>query len=252
VRTFDDHEDKVWGLAVRKDQEQLVTGGADSTICVWEDYSEREQEEEITKQEEKILKQQELANHVQNKDYHKALLLAFTIGHTEKILGILTDVVDLEGMQAMQDLVKKLTKEEIGKCLLYIRDWNTIGKFSTVAQKLLHCVLRLYSPAKLMALSPQVINLKELLQAVIPYTEKHFSRFDRLLQQSYIVDFTISSITNNVVGTMEDSVVQIDDESAEKDNKEDSDLQEIPPKSNKKRSRTTTTQKIEEKRLALR
>lgn len=35
VKTFDEHEDKVWALAVSKTETVAVTGGADSTIIIW-------------------------------------------------------------------------------------------------------------------------------------------------------------------------------------------------------------------------
>lgn len=35
VKTFDEHEDKVWGLAVNSTEDKIITGGADSTILEW-------------------------------------------------------------------------------------------------------------------------------------------------------------------------------------------------------------------------
>ncbi|VDI23185.1 Hypothetical predicted protein, partial [Mytilus galloprovincialis] len=36
VKTFDEHDDKVWGLAVSSDENRVITGGADSTILEWQ------------------------------------------------------------------------------------------------------------------------------------------------------------------------------------------------------------------------
>ena len=35
VRTLDEHEDKIWALAVSSCEETVVTGAADSNIIVW-------------------------------------------------------------------------------------------------------------------------------------------------------------------------------------------------------------------------
>ena len=35
MKTFDEHEDKVWALAVSKTDDKFITGGADSTLIEW-------------------------------------------------------------------------------------------------------------------------------------------------------------------------------------------------------------------------
>lgn len=56
VSTMDNHEDKIWGLTVRKDEQMFVTGGADSVINFWEDVTSEEQEKEAKEKEELILR----------------------------------------------------------------------------------------------------------------------------------------------------------------------------------------------------
>lgn len=45
VKTLDNHEDKVWALAVSSDEKTIVSAGADSVATFWEDSSEVEQAE---------------------------------------------------------------------------------------------------------------------------------------------------------------------------------------------------------------
>lgn len=35
VKTFDEHEDKVWALAVHETENTFITGGADSNLIIW-------------------------------------------------------------------------------------------------------------------------------------------------------------------------------------------------------------------------
>ena len=35
MKSYDQHEDKVWGLAVNDGENRVVTGAGDSTIIVW-------------------------------------------------------------------------------------------------------------------------------------------------------------------------------------------------------------------------
>jgi len=213
VKTDDSHEEMIWALSVSPDQTQFVTGGADSTIQVWRDSTVEEKELVIKEQEEKVLKEQQLSNSLQAKDYHKAFLIAFTLGQTEKILGILRNILEdsTAGEDALLQLVKKLTKDQVRQCLIYIKDWNTIAKFSGTSQRLLHCIFQLYSAKKLLKM---VEDIPLLLQSIIPYTDKHFARIDKLLQRSYIIDYTINSITNHV-GNVDVDIKE------EEDNKED-------------------------------
>lgn len=54
--TLDNHTEKVWALAVRKDQKYIASGGADSVVNFWEDITREEQEEELREKEQYIIK----------------------------------------------------------------------------------------------------------------------------------------------------------------------------------------------------
>jgi len=69
------------------------------------------------------------------------------------------------------------------KTLKYIRDWNTNAKTSVVAQKLLNYILRRFKPAELRELPA----IKEIIEALIAYTDRHFQRLDRLVRQSFLI-----------------------------------------------------------------
>ncbi|KAG1049358.1 hypothetical protein G6F42_029037 [Rhizopus arrhizus] len=76
--TLDNHTQKVWALAVRKDEKYIVSAGADSVVNFWEDVTLQEQEDELKEKEELLIKEQELQNFMRKKDYLNAILLALS------------------------------------------------------------------------------------------------------------------------------------------------------------------------------
>jgi bisphosphoglycerate-dependent phosphoglycerate mutase len=58
---------------------KVITGSADSVIVVWKDYTLTEQKENNVKQKQRVLQEQELSNCLREKNYKRAVSLAFTL-----------------------------------------------------------------------------------------------------------------------------------------------------------------------------
>lgn len=122
------------------------------------------------------------------------------------------------------------------KLLTFVRDWNTTARTSPVAQRVLHAVLKYRSvedilkafekpsgPAFIddnekdededevnqgeenpawMKKSSQTpkIDLKELIDGLLPYTERHLARADKLVQDSFVVDYILGEMDMGLVG----------------------------------------------------
>ncbi|KAI9289951.1 WD40-repeat-containing domain protein [Umbelopsis sp. AD052] len=198
VSTMDNHEDKIWGLTVRNDEQMFVTGGADSVINFWEDVTSEEQEKEAKEKEELILREQDLQNYLLKKDYLNAILLAMSLDQPFRLLNLFNTVLNerpvgdtsITGSHAIDKILQNMNAEQINKLLGYIRDWNTNAKRSRVAQTILNALLTLHSSEELVELS----NAKELIDGLLPYTERHYQRIDDLLTQSFIVDYTLHAM----------------------------------------------------------
>lgn len=52
-------------------------------------------------------------------------------------------------------------------------------------------------------------GLKEVVDGLIPYTERHLARMDRLLQESYVVDFLLEEMDNGMLNGDDDMEVEI-------------------------------------------
>ncbi|KAI8813629.1 WD40-repeat-containing domain protein [Cladochytrium replicatum] len=188
--TLDNHEDKVWALAVRRDHTGLVSGSADSTITIWKDTTLQVEQQKTKENEEKILKEQDLSNSLVKGDYARAVRIALELGKPFQLLNVLSDIYKKQGQGTMENVIARINKKEVAKLLSFIRDWNTTAKFSHIAQSTLNVILRSWTKEEILAL-PQI---KDLLQALIPYTEKHFAHSDQLLTRSYLLEFTLDKM----------------------------------------------------------
>ena len=186
VNTFEHHDDKVWALTTMDDGNTFATGDGDCIMRFWKDITETEKEKVALEREETLLQEQELSNLLHDKDYRKAIHIAFKLDQPFKIHSIFSTLYENEP-ESLNEIVSEFNDDSLRKCLLYIRDWNTRAKTSIIAQEVLNQILRKYSPSKLM----KIEDMKVLLQGLIPYTDRHFQRVDLLLQKACIIDFTL-------------------------------------------------------------
>jgi U3 small nucleolar RNA-associated protein 13 len=195
VNTFDKHEDKIWALAVdaEADGARFLTGGGDSMLCLWKDNTEAEIEAEAIHRDEQIQLEQSLKNFVREGQYRKALKLALKLEKPLQALQIIETVLSNPPQRAdelLRDMVGSLDFALTQQLMTYLRDWNTNAKHSHAAQSTLFQLFHTYR-ADSMTKFPL---MKDLLQALIPYSTRHFQRLDKLLQASYILDYTLEAM----------------------------------------------------------
>ncbi|VDB84254.1 unnamed protein product [Peniophora sp. CBMAI 1063] len=215
LSTLDGHEDKVWALASTRDGGQLVSGGADGLINLWEDCTKELELEAEEARAEAALKEQDFANYVQLRDYRRAVELALALGQPGRLLGLFRDVFaaaqDEEGEKrekAVTEVLRTLASADVARLLGYVRDWNTRASSAAVAQRVLHALVRLrpandiiaaFAPSELVDLDVQVKEgaeggVRALVEALIPYTERHLARAERLVQESYVLDYILGEM----------------------------------------------------------
>eukprot|EP01114_Cavostelium_apophysatum_P021718 TRINITY_DN7651_c0_g1_i2.p1 TRINITY_DN7651_c0_g1~~TRINITY_DN7651_c0_g1_i2.p1 ORF type:complete len:878 (-),score=259.44 TRINITY_DN7651_c0_g1_i2:6-2639(-) len=224
VNTFDDHTDKVWALAVRKDENEIISGGPDSVINIWEDCTAAILEEQLQASENRILQEQELANCIYSKNYKRAIELAFELGQPFKLLTIFEQVVAGRS-EVIDEVIRGFTPKQLEKCLEYVSRWNTNAKHSLVSHKVLQGIFKNFSPTTL----EQLPRIKELLEGILPYTERHFQRVDRLLQRSFIIDYTLRRMSPLLLGIKEEEKEEVEDV-------ENPDAEETPKPANGKKN----------------
>ncbi|KAF8971741.1 U3 small nucleolar RNA-associated protein [Flammula alnicola] len=230
VATLDNHEDKVWALAISTDERTIITGAADSVVTFWEDCTEEDESEKEAKRTEMALKDQDFMNYLSLHDYKRAIQLALAMSQPGRLLSLFKDVAaseeeresaSLTGSEAVDEVIRTLSGPELAKLLRFVRDWNTNAKTSAVAQRVLFTVMKLRTADEVIQAfgdentekifadgedSSASINapptgrtaLKELVDALIPYSERHLSRMERLVQESYVVDYILGEMDDGM------------------------------------------------------
>lgn len=138
------------------------------------------------------------------------------------------------GSKSVDDVIRTLHPSELGKLLKYVRDWNAKASSSAVAQKVLHAIVKLRSADEVInAFTPspldindsaaaedsdgpgatkagknnQTVDGKEVVEGLIAYTERHLKRMERLVQESYVLDFVVGEMDD---GLLDDAVDGMD------------------------------------------
>ncbi|KAJ5067121.1 transducin beta-like protein [Anaeramoeba ignava] len=152
ISTFAAINEKTWCLDMNHDEEEFISGGSDSFLIVWKNYTLIEEEEKLKNQEIQIMKEQQLNNLMHLQNYEQALDIALDLNFRYKALDIFNQLIQYQ---------------------------NSLSK-----------VVSKFDEKKLV----QVLNLVEILKALIPYSERHFQRMDKLHRESFIIDHTLYSV----------------------------------------------------------
>ncbi|KAH7032955.1 WD40-repeat-containing domain protein [Microdochium trichocladiopsis] len=204
--TLDNHEDRVWALAVHPKTNTVVSGSADSTVTFWKDTSRETQAASTEAALQLVEKEQELQNHIHSGSYREAITLALQLNHPGRLLSLFTTVINtktpdagsLTGLVAVDQVLATLSDEQLFLLLLRLRDWNTNARTAPVAQRILWALVRSYPASKFSTLSVKGArgqkSLKEVLNALKVYTERHYKRIEELVDESFLVEYTLKEM----------------------------------------------------------
>ncbi|PKS07962.1 hypothetical protein jhhlp_006574 [Lomentospora prolificans] len=219
--TLDNHEDRVWALAVHPETNTLVSGSGDSTVTFWYDTSSASQAAATQAAQQLIEQEQELENHIHAGSYREAITLALQLNHPGRLLNLFTKVVttdkpdagSLSGVAAVDQVLANLSDEQIFLLLLRLRDWNANARTAPVAQRILWALVRSYPASRISNLSVRGArgqkSLKEVLHALRVYTERHYRRMEELVDESYLVEYTLQEM-DSLAPSLDGEVVMTD------------------------------------------
>lgn len=198
--TLDNHTDRIWALTVDPNTNTLVSGGADSIVTFWKDTTSATIAAAAAASTERVEQEQKLQNYIHKGSYREAITLALQLNHPARLLALFQSVVDrqppeegsLSGLLAVDEVLAHLSDDQLVLLLSRVRDWNTNARNAVVAQRVLAVVVRSY-PAKRLA-EVRGRGWKDLLAALEAYTERHYRRVEDLIDESYLIDFTLQEM----------------------------------------------------------
>ncbi len=120
--------------------------------------------------------------------------LALELGRPFRLFKVLQEVLEAgtnsaNPIAALDPYVREWNDADVGLVLGYAREWNTNAKHAPAAQAVVQSLLRLLPHARLKrccAAQPAVLH------GLLAYTERHLQRADRLLQASFLADYTLA------------------------------------------------------------
>lgn len=197
VKTLDGHANRIWALSTVNDGELIVSADADGVIQFWKDCTELQREEDLEKEKLKVEQEQTLQNYLNEGDWTNAFLLALMLDHPMRLFNVLRQSAvkgaDSKGDKSvifneeLDNLVGTLSNDQLLLLFKRSRDWNTNARTHSIAQKMIKCILQKQNISELSEI-PGVI---QIINGIIPYTERHFARVDNLVEQSYILDYAL-------------------------------------------------------------
>jgi U3 small nucleolar RNA-associated protein 13 len=143
-----------------------------------------------------------------------------------------TSLTAITGSDEVDQVIATLTGTDLVRLLKFVRDWNTNARTSSVAQMILHAILKMRTPEDLLAAfenkAPEDLNagmdvddedkeesddkdqkpksreqqlsFKDLLDGLVPYSQRHFTRIDKLVQDSYMLDYIVGEMDGGLFG----------------------------------------------------
>jgi U3 small nucleolar RNA-associated protein 13 len=183
------------------------------------------------------IREQDFANYVSLHDYRNAILLALTMDHPGRLLSLFRTVhssvtkVDeslgesITGHLAVDQVLKTLPLPSLAKLLTHVRAWNALARTSGIAQTVLHALLKLRpvedvlaafdgSGGEVSSISPHKedsTSLRDLIEGILPYTERHLGRVEKLVQDSWVVDFVLGEMDGGLFEEKGTNLLRLDD-----------------------------------------
>ncbi|MCJ1435955.1 U3 small nucleolar RNA-associated protein 13 [Xylographa pallens] len=212
--TLDNHTDRVWALTVNPSDSTVISGGGDSVVTFWKDTTSSTIAASAAASTARVEQEQQLQNYIHHGSYREAITLALQLNHPARLLALLTTVVNtnppeptsLSGLLAVDDVLQHLADEQLFTLLLRLRDWNTNARTAPVAQRILWVLAKSYPATRLAGLKGRGkgSGLKDVLDGLRAYTERHYKRMEELVDESYLVDYTLREM--EAVGFVDEDI----------------------------------------------
>ncbi|KAJ5569850.1 uncharacterized protein N7459_009280 [Penicillium hispanicum] len=203
----------------------LASGSADATVTCWTDTTSATYTAAVNANSERVEQDQQLQNHIRAGNFREAIVLSLKLNHPGRLLSLFTSAIDaaddptlsaeereraansLTGNPSIDEVLQSLESTDLRTLLLRLRDWNTNARTSRVSQRVLYALFRSYPASTFVELATQSVRgkngrnaggLKDILQALAAYTERHYKRVEELADDSYLVEWVLEEMDGGV------------------------------------------------------
>lgn len=192
VNTLDNHDNRIWALCIKENGEEFISADSDGSITIWQDNTDEANAEKELARKVEVEKDQELRNCILHGNWVQAFMLALELDHPMRLYNVLKECISKNedsasriGSFELEELIGSLEDDNILLLFKRIRDWNTNARLFEVAQRVVRVILDRCDLEKLY----QIKGIMQFIDAIVPYSERHYNRFDGLIEQSYILDY---------------------------------------------------------------
>ncbi|XP_078038500.1 transducin beta-like protein 3 [Augochlora pura] len=190
--SLEEHDSRVWALAVRRDEKIIISGGSDSLLITWKDVTQEKKEKAELETKQLVLEEQELANLLDANKLSSALNLSLKLKRPMQVLKIIECIL-IESYPKLLQTITELSssyKEELLRCAII---WNTNSKHCQLAQVVIKALI--------VEQEQTHENSVFALESVIPYTERHYTRVTKLLQNLQLLTYTLNRMKPCITST---------------------------------------------------
>lgn len=203
----------------------LASGSSDSTVTFWTDTTSATYTAAVNANSARVEQDQQLQNYIRAGAYREAITLALQLNHPGRLLSLFTAAIDeaedptrsaeereraansLTGNLSIDEVLQTLDASNLRSLLLRLRDWNTNARTSRVSQRILYALFRSYPASTFVELATRSVRgkddraaagLKDILQALAAYTERHYRRVDELTDETFLLEWVLGEMDGGV------------------------------------------------------
>ena len=196
----EDHDDKAWAVCPINDGNMLATGSSDDKLVLWHDYTSEYVEECVKREHARAMDSQRLDNLLMGKKFVEAFKLALELNQPQRLWRIVKEIRLNDQVADIGKIIQQLSRSHMASLLRFVAAWNSNTRFTLEAQFMLNVILSGRSIDELLEIIKEDLPtssrqlLKDSIEALIAYSQRHFARIDRLATNCSFVDFAWSQL----------------------------------------------------------
>lgn len=189
VKTLDNHSNRIWALDIQDDGNKFVTCDANGQISIWEDNSEETYKLKEEQEKARIENDQKLSNLISQGNFKNAILIALELNYSMKLFDIFRQIFNSEKQDELIEILSELNDQQMDQLFKKMKNWNINFKNFEICQNLLYLMFNHLNIEKF-----QKSKLINVMESMIPYNERHLNRVETLMEESYILDYSIEQM----------------------------------------------------------